>query len=598
MSSRFYDYIVQVANANTFVSSNSLFGSNSNSFAEIVAVEGANLKIKVANISHYFEVGEVVYSNSTSINTFSSSLTYSSTGIVVEGNTYAIDGTTNTFALPISAQYKNEIQVYANNIIIPQDQYEFPSLTLNDRGIDFNLVDIISTPTANDQFVVTGESIFPQAEIDSLQVTVSRGLLDNYYFIGANTPPEQSTLASDVVVSLHPSNYVAIKNSFEQEPLVRLYTIYYPGEWYPPNANGNPTGEGAGYPWPYPFPLRYAETFGDDFNIPDYSIEHEGQLYKSFPINHPGISISSDGSIGEISLELANTDYYFSELVENPSLVGYNNTSAVSATVNNETVSNIDPRTVPGNAAYDENVVSSLGSVNSSFSYASTAFLGEEWISLVKDSRDLLGAVVEIKSIYASNLQYWPEFSLISTINSNVITVTDTSPYRVGDLVQSNNGTSAGTIVQISNNNIKVDSATLSGISSGEKLYILNSGYDPYAYLDHKFIITKMISYDETRVSFNLSERTSQINSELPRRKFYKNTCPWAYKGVECKYPAGGSGVIANTYPAVSANGMFTVNNATTTDPALDKCSKSITACRLRNNIQNFGGFPGTNDKL
>ena len=598
MSSRFYDYIVQVSNANAFVSSNSLFGSNSNSFAEIVAVDGANLKVKVANISHYFEVGETVQSKNTSINVFSVSLTYSGTGIVVDGNTYIIDGSTNTFALPISAQYKNEIQIYANNIIVPQEIYEFPSVTLSDRGVDFNSIDIISTPTANDEFVVTGQSLFPPTSLKSLQVVVSRGELDNYYFIGANTPPEQNTLASDIVVDIHPSNYIAIKNSFEQEPLVRLYTIYYPGEWYPANANGNPTGDGAGYPWPYPFPLRFAETFGDDFNIPDYSIEHEGNMYKSFPINHPGISISSDGSIGEISLELANTDYYFSELVENPAIVGYNNTSAVIATVNNELVGNIDPRTVPGNIAYDENVVSSLGSVNSAFSYASTASLGEEWVSIVKDSRDLLGAVVEIKSIYASNLKYWPEFSLISTINSNVLTVTDTSPYRLGDLVQSNTGIAIGNIVYIANNEIKVDSATLSGVSSGEKLYIVNSNYDPYAYLDHKFIVTKMISYDEARVAFNLSERTTQINKELPRRKFYKNTCPWKYKGIECKYPTGGSGFISNTYPEVSANGMFTVNNATTSDPALDKCSKSITACRLRNNSQNFGGFPGTNDKL
>lgn len=598
MSSRFYDYIVQVANANTFVSSNSLFGSNSNSFAEIVAVNGSNLKVKVANITHYFEVGEVVQSKSTNINVFSTSLTYTSTGIVVDGNTYTIDGSTNTFALPTSAQYKNEIQIYANNIIVPQELYEFPSLTLGDRGLDFNSIDIISTPTANDEFVVVGTSIFPTSDLDSLQVIVSRGLPENYHFIAANTSPEQTVVTSDIVVGLYPSNYVAIKNSFEQEPLVRLYTIYYPGEWYPANANNNPTDEGAGYPWPYPFPLRFAETFGDDFNIPDYSVEHEGNLYKAFPINHPGISISSDGTIGEISISLANTDYYFSGLVENPSLVGYNNTSAISATVNGELVSNIDPRTVPGNPSYDANVVAALGSINSAFSYSSTTSLGEEWISIIKDSRDLLGAVVEIKSIYASNLQYWPEFSLITTISSNTLTVTDTSPYRLGDLVQSNNGTSAGTIVQIENNDIKVDSATISGISSGEKLYIVNSNYDPYAYLDHKFIATKMISYDETTISFNLSERTSEVNKELPRRKFYKNTCPWKYKGIECKYPTNGSGTIANTYPAVSANGMFTVNNVATTDPALDKCSKSITACSLRNNIQNFGGFPGTNDKL
>lgn len=598
MSSRFYDYIVQVANTNTFVASNSLFGANSNAFAEIVAVDGSNLKVKVANISHYFEIGETVQSKRTDINVFSTSVTYSSTGIVVDGNTYAIDGSTNTFALPISADYKHEIQIYANNIIVSQDQYEFPSLTLNDRGIDFNNIAIFITPISNDQISIYGESAYPPAGLDSLKVEVSRGLKESYYFVAANTPTTQSILASDIVVDVRPSNYILTNNSFEQEPIVRLYTIYYPGEWYPPNANGNPSGDGVGYTWPYPFPLRYAEVFGDDFNIPDYSIEHEGNRYKAFPINYPGISISSDGSIGEISLELANTDYYFSTLVENPYILGFNNTSAVSATVNGELVSNIDPRTVPGNPAYDANVVTALGQVNSAFSFDSTRSLGEEWISLVKDSRDLLGAVVEIKSIYANHLEYWPEYSLLSTIQGNVLTVTDTSPYRVGDSIQSNNGTVAGSVVFISNNNIIVDSASVSGITSGDKIYIRNANYDPYAYLDHKFIVSKMISYDETKVVFNLSERTSQINKELPRRKFYKNTCPWKYKGVECKYPSNGTGIIANTHPETTANGMFTINNVATTDVSLDKCSKSITACRLRNNIQNFGGFPGTNDKL
>jgi lambda family phage minor tail protein L len=598
MSSRFYDYIVQVSNANTFVASNSLFGANSNSFAEIVAVDGANLKVKVANISHYFEIGETVQSKATNIHVFYSSVTYSSTGIVVDGNTYSIDGSTNTFALPISADYKHEIQIYANNIIVPQDQYEFPSLTLDDRGVDFNNISIFITPTSNDEISIYGDSIYPPDSLGSLKVGVSRGIKESYYFVAANTPTTQSILASDIVVNVKPSNYVITKNSFEQEPVVRLYTIYYPGEWYLPNANGNPSGDGAGYPWPYPFPLRYAEVFGDDFNIPDYYIEHEGNRYKSFPITYPGISISSDGSIGEISLDLANTDYYFSTLVENPYIVGFNNTSAVSATVNQEVVSNIDPRTVPGNAAYDSNLVATLGQVNSAFSYDSTSSLNEEWISLVKDSRDLLGAVVEIKSIYASHLEYWPEYSLLTTLQGNVLTVTDTSPYRVGDSVQSNNGNLAGIVVSISNNNIVVDSASVNGITSGDKIYIRNGNYDPYAYLDHKFIVSKMVSYDDTKVVFNLSERTSQINKELPRRKFYKNTCPWKYKGIECKYPANGSGVIVNTYPETTANGMFTINNATTLDTSLDKCSKSITACRLRNNIQNFGGFPGTNDKL
>ena len=44
--------------------------------------------------------------------------------------------------------------------------------------------------------------------------------------------------------SIAPSPFIAEKNAFTQNPVVRLYEIYYPGEWYPDNQAGNPTGDG------------------------------------------------------------------------------------------------------------------------------------------------------------------------------------------------------------------------------------------------------------------------------------------------------------------------------------------------------------------
>lgn len=596
MSSRFYDYIVEVQ-GNTFYAANSLLGSNSNAFAEIVSVSGNNLKVKVSNVAHFFEIGETVFSNSTTITVFSNSQSYTSTGVVVDGNTYLIDGDVNTFALPRTAEFKSEIQVYANNILVPQSYYEFPSQTLDGAGIDFNNITISTFNTANDD-VISTEAVFPSADVTSLEIKVERGLPESFYFVAANTPDTQSIIESDIVSNIYPSNYIATKNAFEQEPVVVLYDIYYPGEWYPPNDSGNPVKSGAGYPWPHPFPLRYIQVFGDDLEIPDYSITYEGKKYEAFPVSSSGTSLSSDGTLGEITLTLDNTGYFFSSLVENPQIVGNNTTGGATATVNGELVTNIDYRTDPTHASYDANVASTRGGINVAFDYASTVALGDIWEPIIHDSRDILGAVVEIRTIYASQLEHWPEFAIVRSLVSNVITVSDTSMYRVGDTVVGNTNPAQGTIVAISNNDITVSQSGITGLADGHKLLIENSNYDPYAYMEHKLFVTKMISYNDTSITFNLTERNSNLVDELPNRKFYKNTCPWKYKGVYCKYPSSGSGTIANTYPEVSANGMFTVTNVSTSDPALDRCAKTVAACKLRNNIQNFGGFPGTNEKL
>ena len=599
MSSRYYDFILDLGNNNilgSFESGNGVLGLSSNAFGEIISVDRSNLKVKVANNRHYYSIGETIQSNTVTINNFSESLTFSQSGIVVNSNTYAIDGGTNTFPLPSHIDYKDEIKVYANNVIVPQEFYEWPSTTLGGAGIDFNNYEILAVSGSNNQIYFSSESIYPGSGIDTIEIITSRGLKDYPYFIAANTP-DQVTTASSVIDDIRPSNYISLKNSFEQEPLVRLYSIYYPGEWYPANANNNPGGRGAGYPWPHTFPLRYAEVFGEDLNIPDYSIEHQGFDYLAKPMNKDGISISTDGSIGELTLQIENVDYLLTGLVDNPKLVGYNDTSATTATVNGELVGNIDPRTDPTHASFDSTVSNTRGGYNVAFDYSTTKSIGETWVSLKADSRDLLGAVVEIKSVYASTLEYWPEYSIVSSVSSNIITLTNTYPYRVGDSLQTNTGIALGTVSNISNNEVYMTTTSNTSIL-GQRAYIVNNNYDPHSYNDHTFLITKMVSYDSASINFTLAERTTNFISDLPLRRFYKNTCPWKYKGLECKYPSGGTGLIANTAPPTSANGMFTVNNVPTADSKLDICSKSIVACKLRNNTQNFGGFPATDDNV
>ena len=598
MSSRLYDFILTLADASSFAPGMSIYGTSSNALGEVIAVTSNTAKVKVSNVSHYFQSGEPVLSNSSAISSFYVSQRYTSTPVVIFANTYSINGSTNTFSLPISADYKAEIQVFANNILVPQELYEFPSSILGNIGIDFNLSEVITFPAANDAAIVT-EVVFPGTSIDSLEIAVSRGFSNVNSFIASATPQEQTTVASSTIVDIAPSNYIAINNSFEQEPIVRLYSIYYPGNWYPPTANGNPNEASLGSAWPYPFPIRYAQIFGEDFSIPDYSITFQNNKYRAFPINYPGISISSDGSVGELNLELSSIDFALTSLVENPKLVGYNNTSAVAAYVNGDLVTNIDPRTVPGNILYDQDVVGVRGGQNVSFDYATTISLGEEWVDVIKDSRDLLGAVVEIKNIFASMLEFWPEYSRITSISGNIITLDSTAMYRVGDIIKAESAGTERTIVSVNQNNtVKLQESEYSDATIGDSLFIVNQNSDENAYVENKFIVTKMNGYDDNTINFNLSNRTTNLLDVLPKRKFYKGICPWTYKGVECKYPASGSGIIPSTFPEKSANGYFTANNAQTQDTRLDVCAKTLTACRLRANIQNFGGFIGVTDEL
>ncbi len=600
MSSRSYDYILSLVDSTGFVSGNSVYGANSNTYAEVVSI-GANnqVKVKLSNAYQEFEVGETVFSNTTPLDEFYEQYEFTSSPISVRSNNYGIDGSTNTFPLYRSVNFKNEILVYADGALVPQHQYEFPSQSLDKSGIDFNLKTIY-TFSVGDDTTNLSDNIFPDTNISNLTIAVSRGIYTNEHFLASNSTPLQAQIASSTLSSIEPSNYVSIKNSFEQEPLVRLYSIYYPGEWYSPNTQDNPTGEGSGYPWPLNFPLRYAEVIGEDFSEPEYSVQYDNKEFRAFPINYPGISISSDGSIGEITLQLSTLDGSIPALIESAHIVGYNSTNAISATVNGESVSNIDPRTVIGNALYDADVATARGGNNVAFDFDSTQSIRGTWVSLIRDSRDLVGAVVEIKTTFASMLDTWPEYSIVDSTTSNIVFLKSTGPYRVGDLVRSNESLNTSTIVNVFNNNaIQVSNSTnMPDTVSGNKLLIENVNADSEGFVNQKFILTKLNSFTENTVEFTLANWTQKLVDSIPRRKYYKNTCPWKYKGNECQYPSSGSGVIANTTPQSSANGYFTISNATTLDASQDKCSKSIVSCALRNNIQHFGGFPGTNNDL
>lgn len=430
------------------------------------------------------------------------------------------------------------------------------------------------------------------AQTASLQIQSVSGEIASCPFTAAYADDAVLT-ANASIISITPSPYIAEKNAFTQNPIVRLYSLYYPGEWFPINSNGNPTLDGAGLSWPTDFPFRFAEVRGDIISDLQYDVQFAGIKYTPYPIDSSGIALDSSGKINEVTLTISNFDNVITTLVENPFLVGNNNANAVTATVNSELVSNIDPRTVPGNPLFDSEVVAASGGNNVAFDYLTTQEVAGHWTRLKQDTRDLLGAVVEIRSTFANFLDVWPEYSSVRSLFGDSVEVYSSLPYRPGDIVKGNNTSGNATVlaikgsVIITNNNSFTD-----GLAFGDRLYIENQEADSENFVLDSFKVDNLNTLTETAADFALTSWLQFFKLRLPRRRFLKNTCPWSYKGDECQYADNGTGPIFNTNK--TANGFFTIQNATATNIAQDVCAHNLLACELRNNEVNFGGFPAT----
>lgn len=335
----------------------------------------------------------------------------------------------------------------------------------------------------------------------------------------ANVMSGNVTTAIATISAIAPSTFIAEKNAFTQNPIVRLYSIYYPGEWYPPNDYGNPTGQGAGRAWPMNFPIRFAEIVGDLAQDIKYNVSYAGTSYVPFPVNLTGLEQSSDGKINELSVSIFNVDNQISRLVEDPYIAGNNISNSVMAKVNGEYVHGIDPRTVNSQLSdfatnteqyqsllrarqqglnYDQYYVDSVyGMANATFTRDQTLAIGGTWQAQKMDTRDLLGGIVEIKTTFANFLDYWPEYSLVapSGSTSNTIVINNALPYRVNDTVRlSSNAYNTARIVSIDNNEtlyldkpitkylpISSRDATTQGLAfkpDGTKMYLLGEAND------------------------------------------------------------------------------------------------------------------------
>ena len=432
----------------------------------------------------------------------------------------------------------------------------------------------------------------------------------------ANTFSGNTTTAIATVQSIVPSGFIAEKNAFTQNPVVRLFEIYYPGEWYPENAAGNPSAKGEGRSWPTNFPIRFADIRGDLISDLNYNVTYGGDSFIPFPSQISSIEQSSDGKINELSLTIFNVDNIISAIIEDPFLVGNNISNACQAFVNGELVHGIDPRTIDATntsfglgtvghdtltrarangLAFSADVTNGIyGKANSAFTRDQTIAVNGEWREEKSDTRDLLGAVVTVKTTFANFLDVWPEYSTARFITSNVVEVYNALPYRVGDNVRSELGTTEGTIQSIEENRFLYLSNPLdSNLAVGEAVFIVNSQADSESYIEDKFKIDSLETLSDEVATFSLISWLQYFRNQVPNRKYYKNTCQWSYKGPECQYPGPGGLAIPGTSLTSNTN-PIAANNEVASTAAGDVCGKSLQACTVRNNQIHFGGFPAT----
>lgn len=85
-------------------------------------------------------------------------------------------------------------------------------------------------------------------------------------------------------------------------------------------------------------------------------------------------------------------------------------------------------------------------------------------------------------------------------------------------------------------------------------------------------------------VEFQLSSALDFNGIQLPNRQIIANACSWirigGYRGAYCQY---------------TGTNKFDVNNNPVSDPSLDVCSGTLSACTIRfgsGNVLNYGSFP------
>ena len=661
MTGRNYDVIVQFANniaesysnypaiKGKFESGNVVVGTSSGATGTIANINLSDntIKVKYTNTYERFSTSDNLQSKAIIPLVHNTSFTYDNSNATAATTVNSADLAafnaqltdvriatrlgpgTNTLLLPISANSNSEITVIVDNVQLnPEDYIWTNDLQPNVDGRISEFVTIGGSTTFTNISSLGANAVFIRNTIgfdanSFATVRVDSGNLQSRAFSATNANIAASTVTanSTSILSITNSPFIAEKNAFTQNPIVRLISIYYPGEYYPPNKYGNPSLNGEGRGWPNDFPFRIAEVNGDIISDISYNVTYNGESYSPYPLNVGSINQAADGKINDLEISIFNFENTISALVEDPFISGNNTTHACMAMVNDQLVNGIDPRTInftpaqvggsAGNTAfdtltraranglaYDASVVSTYGKANASFTKEQSDIVGGTWQEEKTDSRDLLGAIVEIKTTFANFLDHWPEYSTVKSQYNNVYEMISTMPYRVGDNVKSSKGSTEATVTAIEENRFLFLSNELAADTAPtDPVYIVNVDADPESFIEDVFKIDSLEGLNETAATFTLVSWLQYFKYVLPKRKFYKNTCSWEYKGAECQYPGPGDGTQGLAIPGTTKFGnpkSVKADGTETTVPLDDVCGKSLASCQQRNNDIHFGGFPAT----
>ena len=473
-------------------------------------------------------------------------------------------------------------------------------LTVQNYGEPFEVGQTVDNDNGAKAFItaVKGNEVFVILEPDSSLFSVGDVLLSHSDTFNKTEQDPSKTknftgraktgetdLGDADIDAIERNPIIARNNAFEQAPTIRLISIYYPGEWYEAGSEH----AASEYGWPYPFPLRVCQS--DNYTQP---VVFNDKDYISIPIELSQINESTDGSLGQTSIRIFNAHDVISSLVDDPNLSGYNVSNTTSAVVDGKLVKGIDPRTVPNNPAYSSAIVGYYNRENAAMDKAQSDSLNGIWRSVRLDSRDLLGAIVEIKTTSAEFLKYKPEYSTITQASGNTITMKSASEYRVGDVVSSNSHSSEAMISSIDRDAGVITMNTSITASIGDRLYVVNELAQEESTLVETFKVDQLEGLNSEGAEFTLTTALTATKTQLPKLRYLK-TCMNTYKDKRCKYnPAPGSPI--QGAPGRTSNGYFDAQNNSTTEN-LDYCNKSMAACRLRGNEVNYLGFitSGTN---
>ena len=117
MTTRTYDYKLTLADASHFTEGRFVVGNTSGTVGEVIRQDLANniVKVKVNNVFMQYSGEEYVHANTVVVANIDAVQYYSNTATTtVNSNTYTVDGSSNTFALPLTTRDGSETLDFAN----------------------------------------------------------------------------------------------------------------------------------------------------------------------------------------------------------------------------------------------------------------------------------------------------------------------------------------------------------------------------------------------------------------------------------------------------------------------------------------------------